>query len=75
MLWKATCEVSEERGRVKECESDRTREISGQNKVFVQDMLKNAGTSSAIDANTYHTVIAVCMCIAYQFYGKSDKMV
>ena len=40
-LWKATCEVSEERERVKECESDRTREISGQNKVFVQDMLKN----------------------------------
>ena len=49
-------------------------EISGQNKVFCTIYVENL-TSSAIDANTYHTVVAVCTCIAYQLYGKSDKMV
>ena len=33
--------LSEERGRIKECESDRISKISGQSKVYVQDLLKN----------------------------------
>ena len=66
-LWSPTCEVSEERGRIRKRDSNHTKEISGQNKIYVQDMLKNEALLP--DANTSHTVVAVCAC-NYQLYGQ-----
>ena len=51
--------------RIREGDSNCTREISGQNKVCVQDMLKNEALLP--DANTYYTVVTVCTC-NYQSY-------
>ena len=52
--------LPEERGRIKERDFIRNREISGQSKLSLCTRNVEKWTFSAIDANISHTVVAVC---------------